>query len=150
MACALVGCGQTGLSDIAKQSPDSSKIAADAQVTRVAKPNSLLIKEDFNGDGKSDLLIVDESGSYEYLATGDGQFQGNVWVRTDLTIANTRYVTGDFNGDGMTDLLIVDASGSYEYLATGNGQFQANVWVRTDLTTANAQYFHRGDFTMTA
>ena len=100
---------------------------------------------DFNGDGEADLMIVTSSGSYEYLAIGNGQFKSDVNVRNDLPLGKVQYTPGDFNGDGKTDLMIVTASGSYEYLATGNGQFQSNVNVRTDLPLGAVQYT-AGDF----
>ncbi|HEU4409564.1 MAG TPA: FG-GAP-like repeat-containing protein [Polyangiaceae bacterium] len=99
------------------------------------------VRADFNGDGRTDLLVVTASGSYEYLALGNGQFQPNVYVRNDLPLGAVEYTPGDFNGDGRTDLMITTAHGSYEYLALGNGQFQPNVYVREDLPLGTVQYY---------
>jgi hypothetical protein len=42
-------------------------------------------------------MIVTASGSYEYLATGDGQWQPNVYVRRDLPLGTVRYVAARFD-----------------------------------------------------
>jgi len=88
----------------------------------------------------TDLIIVTNTGSYEYLGQVGGGFVAGAWFRDDLTMGKVQYVTGDFNGDYITDLIIVTASGSYEYLGQRGGGFVPNVWVRTDLTLGNVQY----------
>ena len=54
---------------------------------------------DYNGDGRTDLLIITASGTYEYLAVGNGQFQPNVYVRNDLPLGRVQYTPGDVNGN---------------------------------------------------
>jgi hypothetical protein len=93
-----------------------------------------------SGDGKTDLMITTPTGSYEYLAAGNGRFQPDVYVRTDLPLGAVQYVPGDFDGDGKTDLMVVTRDGSSEYLATGNGQFNPDIYVRTDLPIEAVQY----------
>jgi hypothetical protein len=102
------------------------------------------VTADFDGDGRSDLLIVNPSGTYEYLSTGDG-FVPNVMVRNDWQLGQVELVAGDFDGDGGTDLLVVGPNGASEYMSTLDGQFQPDVWVRSDWVKGSVQFFP-GDF----
>jgi hypothetical protein len=67
---------------------------------------------DFNGDGKTDLIHLVDSGNgyvHVWLSKGDGTFD----VKSAFTPSsgysvsnnNFNYRTGDFNGDGKTDLI---------------------------------------------
>ena len=68
---------------------------------------------DFNGDGMSDMLWTDGSGTYA------------IWEMNGTTILNPSATgvavvagwsvlrVGDFNGDGMSDMLWTDGNGSY-------------------------------------
>jgi len=103
------------------------------------------LESDFDASGRTDLMIVTRGGSFEYLATANGQFQTDVYVRADLPLGSVDYTPGDFNGDRRTDLTIVTAAGSFLYLATGEGQFQTDVYVRGDLPLGSVDYTP-GDF----
>src|ERR1019366_9505046 len=50
---------------------------------------------DFNGDGISDVIIVNAFGSFEYLGVTGGGFTPNVWVRGDLPLGQVQYFPGD-------------------------------------------------------
>ncbi len=145
LAGSLLACGGEAVQNPVAE-PDSDSVSAlepeELTVEAFIPPGAYgqRIQADFNRDGKTDLLIVTASGSYVYLARGNGQFQPNVYVRHDLPLGKVQYTLGDFDGDGRTDLLIVTASGSYEYLAVGNGQFRPDVYVRHDLPLGNVQY----------
>ena len=87
--------------------------------------------EDVNGDGASDLILVENSEAtvYVFLAKGDGLF-AHIPVSTDvpgsgwsLSAYERNFV--DVNGDGMRDLVlyhIADAA-AYTFLAQGDGAF---------------------------
>jgi hypothetical protein len=84
---------------------------------------------DFNGDGRSDILWRDNSGTVsDWLATGNGGFTDNfvnagASVPTNWTVA----ATGDFNGDGRDDILWRDGSGVItDWLGTTTGGFTDN------------------------
>jgi hypothetical protein len=89
---------------------------------------------DFNGDGRTDLLISSSTGMIGVLAgNGDGSFQTAILTSTAGT---TPFVAlGDFNGDGHTDVVTGTggASGESDFgnlivlLGNGNGTFQTQV-----------------------
>ncbi|MFO7656090.1 MAG: SpvB/TcaC N-terminal domain-containing protein, partial [Bacteroidales bacterium] len=75
---------------------------------------------DFNGNGRKELLILDNNGYkiYEFGATANEIFGGN-----HITNIDGIYI-GDFNGDGKTDIVHEDVSDfrkCYVNYATGNG-----------------------------
>lgn len=64
---------------------------------------------DFNGDGRGDLLCIDESNGHVWVdyANGSGQFFGtNASItNTPVCVADTQQLfVGDFDGDGDDDL----------------------------------------------
>ena len=101
--------------------------------------SATFVAGDYNGDGKTDVIITTANGSYEYTGLLGGGFTPNVWTRTDLTLGNVDYVPADFSGDGDDDLIVTTASGSYEYLGTTSG-FTANVWQNNALTLNAVSY----------
>jgi len=91
---------------------------------------------DFNGDGKSDVLLRHDGGLLtNWLGQGNGTFvsnQGTASYRLDVTwhVVNT----GDFNGDGRDDLLLRNDSGTLaEWLGQANGTFASNKSYNLDL-----------------
>jgi hypothetical protein len=86
----------------------------------------LMLTGDFNGDGKPDLVLLDDYGNgFEVLlGNGDGTFQSPV----DTVINTVTFAVGDFNGDGKTDLVVTTNSGFQAilniYLSNGNGTFR--------------------------
>ena len=70
--------------------------------------------EDFNNDGKADVLVRNSVDGRWLLYLMDAQFvlqQGVVALSTDLT---DQYIgTGDFDGDGDADVLLRRADGSW-------------------------------------
>ena len=89
---------------------------------------------DFNGDGKLDLIAVNDaalSGAPSVsllLGNGDGTFQPAITIPTSgfpLKVA-----VGDFNGDGKLDFAVCYVSDSIEiYFGNGDGTFQPPVTV---------------------
>jgi len=81
---------------------------------------------DFNGDGKTDLVVADYGPSdissdnvSVLLGNGNGTFQTAVNYAAG---ANPNYVAvGDFNGDGKSDLAVADANSNTVSILLGNG-----------------------------
>jgi surface antigen len=75
---------------------------------------------DVNGDGKTDLVAVDEKATFVMLSTGSGFSAPAQW--SSVPFYGTRGTfTGDVNGDGKTDLVAVNDSATFVMLSTGSG-----------------------------
>jgi VCBS repeat protein/centrosomal CEP192-like protein len=90
---------------------------------------SSVATEDFNGDGKLDLVVTN-SGSNDisvFLGKGDGTFQAS--VNYPAGTSPDSVAVGDFNGDAKLDLAVAN-HGSNDvsvFLGKGDGTFQAAV-----------------------
>lgn len=98
---------------------------------------------DFNGDGKSDLVVSGGSGSGVWLGKDDGTFQiqPDQDFPQDLSLVSSiPIVTGDFNGDGKTDAAVLYGGvGSCTVkllFGNGDGTFRALVALPYSLTNA--------------
>jgi len=87
----------------------------------------LMLAADFNGDGKSDLAVLDSNsnGFQVLLGGGDGRF--GTPVDTPLTYSIFSFGAGDFNKDGKADLVVsvgnTNSSSVNIYLSNGDGTF---------------------------
>jgi hypothetical protein len=80
---------------------------------------------DFNGDGRLDLAVVNNSDNTVavLLGNGDGSFQGPIGFPTSTTPNSV--VTGDFNSDGKLDLAVGTSNKQVSVLlGNGDGTFQ--------------------------
>jgi RHS repeat-associated protein len=84
---------------------------------------------DFNGDGKSDILVIKEDKTYKVV--GFKQLTAAPWVELELLASGTftdynkdhQIVFGDFNGDSKTDIMMPKADGDstwYMHQSTGS------------------------------
>jgi uncharacterized protein (TIGR03437 family) len=90
---------------------------------------SALAAGDFNGDGKVDLAVANESSNSlsVLLGKGDGSFASPATY--DVGSGPWFVSVGDFNGDGKADLVVVnsDSNNVSVLLGNGNGTFQVAV-----------------------
>ena len=111
---------------------------------------------DFNGDGKSDLVMGSASTfgllAYVALSDGDGTFtRARVGEVRRGNYPGYGARVGDFNGDGTSDLAWVNATSSglraYVMLASGDGTFLTTQQYSRPRTSNSSGYDARvGDF----
>lgn len=84
---------------------------------------------DFNGDGKTDLAVVDYGSAQVSIlvGNGDGTFQSHVDYA--VGVAPSSVAVGDFNGDGKLDVAVANEyDGTVSVLlGNGNGTLQTAV-----------------------
>lgn len=87
---------------------------------------------DYDGDGKTDICLINDQGTYIYSfnVSGSSYSMSQVASYTGLKkadLAGRELMIGEFNGDGKPDFLIspkVSASDWAIYYSKGNGQFE--------------------------
>jgi Ca2+-binding RTX toxin-like protein len=106
-------------------------------------------RNDFNGDGRSDILWRNDNGTLtDWLGTASGGFTANAanaWagVPTNWHVA----ATGDFNGDNRDDILWRSEAGELsDWLGTANGGFTDNAANAWSAVPTNWQVAGTGDF----
>lgn len=110
---------------------------APARFTTGGSGEGLILAEDFNGDGKLDIAVVNQSDNTVsiLLGNGDGTFQA---PKITPALATDGFLgamaAGDLNGDGKLDLVVPDYVGSASgqvaiLLGKGDGTFQAPTFV---------------------
>ncbi len=86
-----------------------TETAAVSGGVQLSETISHVVQNDFNGDGKSDILWRNDDGTLtDWLASSDGSgsFTSN-WNASVASVSTSWHVagTGDFNGDGHVDVL---------------------------------------------
>jgi hypothetical protein len=101
---------------------------------------------DFNGDGRSDVLWRNDNGSLsDWLAAGNGAFGAGAGtnVPLDWKVAGT----GDFNGDGREDILWRNDSGQVNnWLGQPNGGWTDNGANASSFVSADWHIVGTADF----
>ena len=82
-----------------------------------------ILVDDFNGDGRADLLFEAAGTPESYvevaLGNGDGTFQSPTLVYSGSSRLSA--VIADFNSDGIPDVIVADYGASTYNVALGNG-----------------------------
>ena len=114
-----------------------------------AKENTdRLFVMDYDGDGKSDVCLINDSGIsiYTFDISGTSYTMRKVATYTGLkktALAGRTFLPGEFDGDGLIDILVSPSSGrTWEmYHSKGNGQFYKTTFAGTTNTTATNSGF---------
>jgi hypothetical protein len=84
---------------------------------------------DFNGDGRSDVLWRNDTGRVtDWLGNANSGLSGN-FANADLNAGTDWHIagTGDFNGDGRSDIVWRNTNGDItDWLGQANGNFTSN------------------------
>jgi Ca2+-binding RTX toxin-like protein len=87
------------------------------------------VSEDFDGDGRLDIVFADR-GSVDlsiYLGHGNGTFSSRIVFDAELGAGDKQLLTGDFNNDGKADIVAnaADSTSVSLLLGNGDGSFQS-------------------------
>ena len=106
----------------------SAAAGGGVQLTLVGTPQTRDVRNDFNGDGRSDVLWRDEQGGiFNYLGTSDGGLAANGALYTVIDPSWHVVALGDFNGDRRDDILWRNENGAiFNLLSTANGSVLNN------------------------
>ena len=82
---------------------------------------------DFNGDGKTDLVVANDHSHNVSILLGNGSGDFGLATNFDVGIQPHSVAVGDFNGDGKQDLAVPNTQGGTAsiLLGIGNGGFGA-------------------------
>jgi hypothetical protein len=105
-------------------------------------------RNDFNGDGRSDILWTDGNSVVDWLGDTNGGFARNYTNSITSVPAGWSVVgTADFNADGRVDLLLRDTNGTIkDWLGAANGSFVDNSANSTRAVSTNWSIVGTGDF----
>jgi uncharacterized delta-60 repeat protein len=112
-------------------------------LTAGAVAHNNVVAGDFNGDGKTDLVILG-SAAQLFLGNGDGTFGAPIMIPGTAGAFDVH--AADFNGDGKPDLWFGSYNGGSQFqvlLSNGDGTFGAaplasgDIWTHTQFADIN-------------
>ena len=105
-------CGAVDQADNARSLAQTFPLIAGFRATVVS---SSRVKTDINGDGKSDIILRNESTNQLSYWLMNGSVRTGQWSTT-ISAAHRVVGTGDFDGDGLEDLLWMDNNNSFVWI----------------------------------
>ncbi len=131
---------------------DACSFAAKVDLTAGVGPNSVSIG-DFDGDGKSDLALVNTNSStvsvFRNTSSGAGSINYAAKIDFATGITPLSVSIGDLDGDGRSDLVTANANSNTVsvFLNTSSGVGSISFASRADFTAgAGSQFVTIGDF----
>jgi RHS repeat-associated protein len=107
-------------------------------------PNSKFYVDDFNGDGKTDILVIDNGVAKVYTLGDNNQLVLSGTTTNSKITLNYPIILGDYDGDGKTDFITPIAYNSNSYATfTSTGSNLSPFSVKTSSNTDmvfNANY----------
>src|SRR5262245_42151868 len=91
---ALTGALNTGCAGAAPDDDEPVASASLAYTLTFCSPHVLYTTGDFNGAGKTDVIITTDQASFWYLSNGDGTFRVP-YTRNDLTLGHVMFTPGE-------------------------------------------------------
>lgn len=93
--------------------------------------NHIIVTGDYDGDGKTDIGVVDSKGRWTVISSGTGELMHSPtnsneiwdnWHWDKMTYSHT-VISGDYDGDGKTDRAIVNKSkGTWWIISSRTGK----------------------------
>jgi hypothetical protein len=122
-----------------------SGFAPKTDYTVGAGPRSAAVG-DFNGDGKADLVTVNDANYVHSISVLLGNGNGVFGAKTEFTTvtASAAVAVGDFNGDAKQDL--VTANGSDDTVSVRLGRGDGTFKAKTDFAVTDPVFVVVGDF----
>jgi DNA-binding beta-propeller fold protein YncE len=119
---------------------DSAFQAAQFTVAVIDGSAKKPLKNDYNGDGKADILARDTAGVlWLYPGNGSGGWLPRVQVGQGWNVMTALIAPGDFDGDGNADVLARDSAGLlWFYPRNSSGGWKPRVQVGFDWQTMNS------------
>ncbi len=95
-------------------------------------PGAWMRQGDFNGDGKQDIIALNNYNTEAYVKLSQGEEQttyiSETWFTDGVYGGSPWTFTGDFNGDGYTDIASAIGGSVYMKINNKNGGFNFAVW----------------------
>ncbi len=98
---------------------------------------------DFDGDGKSDIVVFRPSTGFWFVLTSSSGFDASQMLIYQLGLAGDKPLTGDFDGDGQADMAVWRPStGTWYFLqsSTSYGTITAIQWGANGDTPLTGDY----------
>ena len=108
--------------------------------------NGSSAENDFNGDGKSDILWRNDATGDNYLWTMNGTSVASAAAVANAALAWKVAGSGDYNGDGKADVLWRNSSSGELYIWLMNGATISSSGAATTVADANWKIVGSGDY----